>query len=143
MFPGSEAQRTAGGCGLPGHHVRIDGRLDRDAVGAVCERLRRSGHVRTALLSCDVAGAVADLGTIDALAHLLVQVRRLGDELRLDGADELLTELAALVGLGDVLPLAPSPVEARGEVEQREQPLGVEEEHDAPNLALGDVEDLQ
>ena len=93
---------------------------------------------------CDVAAlAEPDLGTVDALARLQLTVRRLGGAIRLIGATERLDELLALTGLREVLPLCPELcVEAVGEAEQREEPLGVEEEADPGDLAPGDLEDL-
>jgi hypothetical protein len=58
-----------------------------------------------------------DLGTVDAFARLSLAGKRLGFEVRLTPTEELL-ELLELVGLGEVL----------WEPEEREEPLGVEEE---------------
>jgi hypothetical protein len=58
-----------------------------------------------------------DLGTVDALARLRLAGKRLGFEVLLTPTEELL-ELIELAGLVDVL----------GQTEQREEPLGVEEE---------------
>jgi hypothetical protein len=66
-----------------------------------------------------------DLGTIDALARLRLAGKRLGFEVRLTPTEELL-ELIELAGLVDVL----------GEPEEREEPLGVEEERQLGDSAV-------
>jgi hypothetical protein len=58
-----------------------------------------------------------DLRTVDALARLKLAGRRLGFGVRLSPTEELV-ELLELVGLAEVL----------WEPEEREEPLGVEEE---------------
>jgi hypothetical protein len=58
-----------------------------------------------------------DLGTVDAFARLRLAGKRLGFELRLTPTEDLLA-LLELVGLGEVL----------WKPEEREEPLGVEEE---------------
>jgi anti-anti-sigma regulatory factor len=74
---------------------------------------------------CDVGALVGrpDAGTIDALAHLQLTLRRDGLELVLRGASEELLELLVLVGLADVLG-----VEPWRQAEEREQRVGLEEE---------------
>ena len=66
-----------------------------------------------------------DLGTIDALARLRLAGKRLGFAVRLTPTEELL-ELIELAGLVDVL----------GEPEEREEPLGVEEERQLGDSAI-------
>jgi hypothetical protein len=64
-----------------------------------------------------------DLATVDALARLELAARRAGCRLVvLDPPDEL-RELVAFCGLEEVLRLEP-----RRQPEEREEPLGVEEE---------------
>ena len=58
-----------------------------------------------------------DLATVDALARLRLAGKRLGFDVRLTPTEELL-ELLELCGLVDVL----------WQAEEREEPLGVEEE---------------
>lgn len=65
----------------------------------------------------------ADLSTVDALARLQLEARRLGLELRLVEASDELLELVDLAGLVVVLG-----VEPRRQAEEREERLGVEEE---------------
>lgn len=82
---------------------------------------------------CDV-GALprADLRTIDALARLALEARRRGRELRIDGASEELRGLVALAGLAEVLPcLVTLRVEMVGQLEERKEAGGVEEERDS------------
>jgi hypothetical protein len=63
-----------------------------------------------------------DLGTVDALARLQLAGKRLGFRVRVLPTPEL-QELLELAGLAEVL----------GQAEEREQPLGVEEEGDLPD----------
>jgi hypothetical protein len=58
-----------------------------------------------------------DLGTVNALARLRLAGKRLGFEVRITPTEELV-ELVELAGLREVL----------WEPEEREEPLGVEEE---------------
>ena len=60
-----------------------------------------------------------DLATVDTLARLQLAGRRLGFSLRLYAPREV-WELIDLTGLGGVI----------GQAEQREEPLGVEEERE-------------
>jgi ABC-type transporter Mla MlaB component len=85
------------------------------------------------VILCDLAQLTdADMATVDALARLALRARRLGCSISLRDPSSELCELVAFAGLGDVLPRAPaSGVEVVGEPEQREEPLGVEEERDA------------
>ncbi|MDQ4125937.1 MAG: STAS domain-containing protein, partial [Actinomycetota bacterium] len=85
---------------------------------------------RSDSILCDVRGLeCADLQTIDVLARLQLTVKRLGGSLRLRGTTGELDELLNLVGLRDALGVEPV-----GEPEQREEPLGVEEEADPGDL---------
>jgi ABC-type transporter Mla MlaB component len=85
------------------------------------------------LILCDLTQlAAADMGTVDALARLALRARRLGCSISLRDPSSELCELLAFAGLDDVLRRSPdSGVEVVGESEQREEPLGVEEERDA------------
>ncbi len=64
-----------------------------------------------------------DLATIDALARVQLIARRLGFEVRVCHASRELVELIEFTGFGEVLRVEPC-----GQVEQREQLLGPEEE---------------
>jgi len=84
-----------------------------------------------------------DCGTVDDLARLQLAAGRLGQQVFLFGAAPRLIELVEMAGLADVLPAMPgSGVEMRREPEKREEPLGVEEERDAADPAIRDLEDL-
>ena len=73
---------------------------------------------------CDVAALVQpNAGTVDALARLQLALHRIGLELALRNTSDELRALLALMGLSEVLG-----VESPGQVEQREQRVGVEEE---------------
>jgi hypothetical protein len=112
-------------------------------VPALCERVR-SLLERDRSIVCDVTAlAEPDLGTVDALARLQLTVKRLGGSIELRGATSRLEELLALAGLEGVLPLCPDlGVEPVGQSEQREEPLGVEEEADPGDVSAGDRQDL-
>jgi hypothetical protein len=82
---------------------------------------------------CEIAGAdVADLAVIEALARLALEARRLGLELRLSSASPELLELITFAGLEVVLL---GGVDAGRQPEQREQPVGVEEERQLGDAA--------
>jgi hypothetical protein len=98
-----------------------------------------------ALVVCDVGAIVdPDVVTVDALARLQLTARRLGRQLRLRDACVELQELLAFVGLGEVMPLcSASPLEPRGQAEQREQARRVQEEADPGDPTARYLEDLQ
>ncbi len=109
----------------------IGNALVPEDVPALYERARallEEGGVP--VVECDVrALADPDAAAIDALARLQLDVRRLGGCIRLRGASGELKELIELAGLCEVLPrCAELRVEPGRQPEQREQPLGVEEE---------------
>ena len=79
---------------------------------------------------CDVSRlAEPDLAAVAMLARLRLEARRLGLVLRLLRAPPELRELIAFLGLAEALP-----VEPRGEAEEREEALGVEEEGELGDL---------
>jgi anti-anti-sigma regulatory factor len=87
---------------------------------------------RCPTIVCDVSAVVdADVATVGALARLQAAARQLGFELRLRHASPELRELVALVGLDEALG-----VEPRGQAEEREQRLGVEEERELGDPAV-------
>jgi len=86
---------------------------------------------RPTTIACEVGSVSADALAVDALARLQLTARRSGHEIRLRNATSELQELIAFVGLREVLR-----VEAVGEAEEREQPLGVEEERELDDAAL-------
>jgi hypothetical protein len=102
---------------------------------------------------CDVAAmADPDARTVEALARLQLAAVRLGRRLRFVNASDELQGLLALTGLADVLPCDQEPcgpsvddasgLEPLGEAEQREEALRFEEERDARDPSIGDLEDL-
>lgn len=83
------------------------------------------------LVLCDVVLVDPDAVTVDALARLQLTARRLGCRVGLRSAGFELRDLLDFVGFREVLPLvAASRLEPRGQAEEREQALGVEEEAD-------------
>jgi anti-anti-sigma regulatory factor len=71
----------------------------------------------------DLSRFQADLATVDALARLQLDARRRGSPLKLRDPSPQLRDLIELCGLAEALG-----VEPRGDPEQLEQPLGIEEE---------------
>lgn len=122
--------------------VTLTGVVDRVAIPALCEQLRARLSTMEAG-TCDVvcdAGAllVADIVAVEALARLQLTARRLGHRLQLRDASAELRALLALTGLTGVVPVAPlRSGEAQRHTEQREQPLGVEEEGHTGDPPLG------
>jgi STAS domain len=100
-------------------------------VRALCERLRALLDEDGAeVVVCDAGALAADVCSVDALARLRLVAGRGGRRLCLQGASDRLVELLALAGLSAILPAAPWPPSGpglRGQAEQREQALGVEE----------------
>lgn len=71
-----------------------------DARQVLCAQVRRlldGGGVD--VVTCDVGGAVADLGAIDALARLQLTAQRMGGRIRLRAAAPGLAELIEFVGV--------------------------------------------
>jgi hypothetical protein len=68
---------------------------------------------------------MADLGTVESLARLQLAARRCGLEVRLVRVPTELEELITFAGLAEALGLEP-----RGQAEEREERLGVEEERE-------------
>jgi anti-anti-sigma regulatory factor len=67
--------------------------------------------------------STVSLATVEALARLQLAARRMGLDLRLNVVSRELRDLIQLAGLTQVLG-----VEPRGQPEEREQRVGVEEE---------------
>jgi hypothetical protein len=88
------------------------------------------------VVTCDLGGLRdPDAGTIDLLARLQLTARRLGGSIQLRHACDDLQDLLAFVGLDDVLPVCSGlPLEAQGQVEEREQ-VGAEERVDPADPA--------
>lgn len=106
--------------------LALGGSLARADLPALCARFRVLLEASEADVLCDVGALVdVDAAAIDALARLQLTARRLGGRLRLRHASGELRELLALAGLADVCGLR---LEPQRQAEEREQPLGVEEE---------------
>ncbi len=102
----------------------IDGPVARADLLGLCERFRGLlEDSRADVVLFDLRAVAADAVAIDALARLHLTARRIGRRVRLGRVSSDLRELLAFAGLADVLG-----VEAGGQAEEREQPLGVEEE---------------
>lgn len=116
----------------------IDGPIGPAHVRGLCERARAllEGSDAERLL-CDVGALTrADAVAVDALARLQLVARRLGRRLVLLRASPELRDLLAFVGLREALPCAPVlRVEARGQPEEREERVRVEEEREPDDPA--------
>jgi STAS domain len=85
----------------------------------------------------------ADVRAVGVLALLQLAARRRGLRIVFRGAKGDLRELLTLLGLDEALPcIGRSGVEPRRQPEQREEPLGVEEEADPDDLPARDLDDL-
>ena len=78
-----------------------------------------------------------DLAVVDALARLELAARRAGLTLAVADAPEELRLLVRFCGLDEALRLEP-----RGQPEEREERLGIEEEAELGDAAVDDVEHL-
>jgi hypothetical protein len=85
-------------------------------------------------VECDV-GHIAnpDLRTVAALARAQLNARRRGVRLRFRNPSPALMELIAFAGLEEVLPVVGR---LSGEAEEREEPVGVEEEGEFADPAV-------
>jgi ABC-type transporter Mla MlaB component len=123
------------------------GPVTREGIPAMCDRARRLlAGCDAGPVSCDVdALADPDAVTLDALARLQLTALRLGYRVELQRARGPLVELLVVSGLSGVLRCAGSAsgVEAWGELEHREQALGVQEEADPDDPAVGDLQHLE
>jgi anti-anti-sigma regulatory factor len=111
----------------------VAGRVAAADVPNMCER------VRVVLEKCGAASVVCDVGAVvdpdavmvDAIVRLQLTTRRLGRRFRLHRASPALRHLLEFMGLSDVVSLdVDSRIEARRQLEEWEQALGVEEEGD-------------
>ncbi len=118
--------------------VVLGGPIAHDDIPALCEGiLLLVERCDADPVACDVGGLVEpDALTVDALARLQLTALRLGRRLGFEEACGELRDLVEFLGLGDVLPCTEpcadgSGLEPGGQVEQREQAFGVQEEADA------------
>jgi ABC-type transporter Mla MlaB component len=80
---------------------------------------------RMATIDCDLRSVAPDCASLDALARLQLNARRLGLELRLRNVTSELRDLIVFAGLDEVLA-----VEVGGQAEEREEGSRVEEERE-------------
>jgi ABC-type transporter Mla MlaB component len=111
----------------------VGGPLQRAELPALCERLHALLAAGAAdVVVCDLDAAVsADAVAVDALARLQLTARRLGCRVRFRRVSPGLEDLLAFTGLVPVLLCR----RALRETEEREDPLGVEEERELGDTA--------
>ena len=87
----------------------ITGPLCRHDIPALCDRAQVLLETRQApILVCDVGGLIGcDAVAVDALARLKLIARRHGSDIQVKAASRDLKDLIALLGLSEVLQLAP------------------------------------
>jgi ABC-type transporter Mla MlaB component len=107
--------------------LSLDGPLARADLPALCERgvalLEASG---ADVLVCDLSAlAEVDAVALDAVARLQLTARRHGSRICIRHASAELEELLRLTGLAEICGLR---LVLERQPEQREEPLGVEEE---------------
>ncbi|MFD5267005.1 STAS domain-containing protein [Streptomyces sp. NPDC058335] len=109
--------------------LTLAGPLARSQVAGLCDDLRALlKGAGGGLVVCEVAGIGAPgLTAVDLLARLQLTARRAGGRIRLRAPDPALLALLDLVGLR---------FEVEGNPEQREPPLGVEEEVESGEAAV-------
>ncbi|WP_159104184.1 STAS domain-containing protein [Streptomyces sp. CdTB01] len=107
----------------------LPGPVTRDEAAGLCDDVRALlASTNAGVVVVDVAGiGPPGLGAVDLLARLQLAARRAGGRIRLRDPAPSLRALLALVGLG---------FEVEGQVEEREPPLGVEEEVEPGEPAL-------
>ena len=107
--------------------LSLGGPLARADLPALCERGRALLETSGAdVLVCNASAlAEADAVTVDAVARLQLTACRLGSRICVRHAPVELEELLRLTGLAEVCGLR---VELERQAEQREEPLGVQEE---------------
>lgn len=113
--------------------LKIAGRIDRPDAARLGREVRTLLEDRPAeRIVCDVGFLThSDVAVVDALCRIRLVARRRGCQLRLRDASIELLDLLFLVGLTDVIPVAPrSGLEAERQPEQGEHPGRVEEERD-------------
>ena len=111
----------------------ISDTVDRADIPAHCERLRvlLENNVSHAVL-CDVGRLrQVDVTTVDALARFHLIARRSGRSFQVRHVSAELADLLALIGLSEVVSLeSPLSLPAQGQIEEREELCGIEEEAD-------------
>ncbi|MEV5316452.1 STAS domain-containing protein [Streptomyces sp. NPDC052687] len=107
----------------------LAGPVTRDEVRGLCEDVRALLEGGGAsVVVCDIGGlGPPGLAVVDLLARLQLAARRAGGHIRLRDPDPALPALLDLVGLR---------FEVEGQPEQREPPLGVQEEMESGDPAV-------
>lgn len=110
----------------------IDPAAGRADIPMLCARLAdllRPYGQRGGVVVCDVSRvAEPSAVTVETLARLRLTALRFGADIRVRGAPLRLSQLLALTGLSEIIPIGDgSAGEPHREAEQREQPLHVEE----------------
>lgn len=127
---------------LSSAHLVVDRRLVPSDLPGFSARIGELLGAGDELMICDVSTVLnPDLGTLDALARLQLHARRHGGRIELDGVSPALLRLLHLTGLSRVLPLR-SGVQVHRQAEEREEPLGVEEERELDDPSAGDLQNL-
>ncbi|MGH3366032.1 MAG: STAS domain-containing protein [Nocardioidaceae bacterium] len=124
----------------------IRGPIEPADIPVLCARARDQLEADGAdLVVCDVAALVdPDATAVDAVARLQLTARRVGCQVRLRNVSCAMRDLLSFSGLGEVVRLvADSRAEPRGELEQREQSVGVQERVDPDHPPRGYLDDLQ
>jgi ABC-type transporter Mla MlaB component len=133
-------------CSISGTTIVVSGPVGAAAMRSLCDRVHlalEGSHVD--VIVCDVTSPPEpDASTVDALARSALTARRLGRRIVLRDAPSRLLELVALMGLADVLRCPVGlPLGMVGQTEEREEPGRVEEERQAGDPSVRDVEDLE
>ncbi len=101
----AEPARCRGRCAAHGHRLGVTGPVTADDIGRLCgtvQQLLAGGE--TAVVLCDSDGPVApDLGTVEAIARLHLEVKRRGGRVRVCAQRHDLRALLALTGLAEVI----------------------------------------
>ena len=118
--------------------------IGRQEIRKLCRRIRRlvresgGGRVR-----CDLGDIGVNLGTVDTLCRMQLAALRSGGTLQLENVCGELLDLIDLVGLSDLLPGCRQLArEAKRKAEQGEEAVGLQEERDAGDPPVGDIENL-
>jgi ABC-type transporter Mla MlaB component len=84
--------------------LSVRGPISSDDVTGLCEHVcALLADQRAEVVLCDVSGIEPGVGTVDALARLLLAAQRLGRQVRLRNVSDTLLELVVFMGLTEVL----------------------------------------
>lgn len=124
----------------------ISGRIARADISALCER---AGAMLRAVdaeqVVCDVGALVdPDAAIVEVLARLQLTAVSLGRRIQVHHACRELQELLDLAGLCDALRVSKDlGLELRGQIEEWEEALCIEEEADPADPAGRNLDDLE